>query len=55
MKFPFNFRIFPFRALDPTATGSYPHPPPDENLEWMPEDGLPTGDEPLEPPEESVS
>ncbi len=45
--FPFNFSTFTFSDLDPIETGSYPHPPTERQIEWMPEDGYPVGDEPL--------
>lgn len=50
--FPFNLRrMFPFAALNPAATGSYPHPPSENEIEWTPQDGDPAGDEPLVLPE----
>jgi hypothetical protein len=50
--FPFNLpKPFSFNDLDPAETGSYPHPPTEEQIEWMPEDGYPAGDEPLALPE----
>ncbi len=33
--------------MDPTETGSYPHPPTEKQIEWTPDDGYPSDDEPL--------
>lgn len=46
-KFIRNLTFFTFGKLDPTLTGSYQDPLTEEQLAWMPEDGMPVGDEPL--------
>ena len=47
-------RLFPFNLLNPIATGDYPSPHTEEQLQWTPEDGMPMGDEPLMVAEEEL-